>query len=251
MSNDQQLRCALAYRLESGSSVLLAKYDHASQYESHGGAGGDETTLYGGRDKSYADAVAAVISNDPPGGLAEQGTIGGFKVVQSDQHQVVYGADLDGICLAVITGLGYPSRVAIQMLQELYSSFMEKVGGEAAEAAENGLSRKAKGVLSEACKKYDDLDNIDKAKSLTNKVDVVKSQMQSNIAGMLKNTEKAESLAEKSDQLNEQASVFKKKSTDLRKQMAWKNLKMTLLLGGLIIVILIAILWPLIKNAKN
>mmetsp|Transcript_38521 Transcript_38521/g.80054 ORF Transcript_38521/g.80054 Transcript_38521/m.80054 type:complete len:138 (-) Transcript_38521:2635-3048(-) len=137
------------------------------------------------------------------------------------------------------------------MLQELYSSFMEKVGGEAAEAAENGLSRKAKGVLSEACKKYDDLDNIDKAKSLTNKVDVVKSQMQSNIAGMLKNTEKAESLAEKSDQLNEQASVFKKKSTDLRKQMAWKNLKMTLLLGGLIIVILIAILWPLIKNAKN
>lgn len=77
---------------------MLAKYDHASQYESHGGASTDETTLYGGRDKSYADAVAAVVSNDPPGGLAESGTLGGFKVVQSDQHQVVYGADSDGIC---------------------------------------------------------------------------------------------------------------------------------------------------------
>ena len=96
---DQKLRCALAYRLESGgSALLLSKYDHASQYESHGGAAGDETTLYGGRDKSYAEAVAAVIQNDPPSGLGESGQIGGFKVVQSDQHQVVYGADMEGVC---------------------------------------------------------------------------------------------------------------------------------------------------------
>jgi hypothetical protein len=103
MSEDKKLRCALVYRLseESGGTapVMLAKYDHASQYESHGGAGGaDETTLYGGRDQSYVQAVSAVITNDPPGGLSESGTIGGFKVVQSDQHQVVYGADADGIC---------------------------------------------------------------------------------------------------------------------------------------------------------
>jgi len=95
--SDQKLRCALAYRLEAGKTVLLAKYDHASQYESHGGAV-DEAALYGGRDKSYADAVARVVENDPPSGLAEAGSIGGFKVVQSDQHQVVYGADSDGIC---------------------------------------------------------------------------------------------------------------------------------------------------------
>ena len=98
MSNDKQIRCALAYRLESSTTLLLAKYDHASQYESHGGAAGDETTLYGGRDKSYADAVAGVISNDPPTGLSQSGKLGGFKVVQSDQHQVVYGADTDGLC---------------------------------------------------------------------------------------------------------------------------------------------------------
>ena len=153
--------------------------------------------------------------------------------------------------LAVITGLNYPSRVAIQMLQELYGNFMAKVGGEVAQAPENGLSRKAKTIMADACKKYDDLDNVDKAASLINKVDVVKSQMQTNISDMLKNTEKAEDLAEKSDQLNEQASVFKKKSTDLRKQMAWKNLKMTLLLGGIVLVILIVILAPLIKRARD
>ena len=96
--SDNKLRCALVYRLEAGNTVCLAKFDHASDYESHGGAAADETTLYGGRDQSYAEAVAKVIENDPPSGLSEPGTIGGFKVVQSDQHQVVYGADADGIC---------------------------------------------------------------------------------------------------------------------------------------------------------
>jgi len=243
---DQKLRCALAYRIDPGSTVLLAKYDHAAQYESHGGA--DSSDLYGGRDKSYADAVAAVIENDPPAGLAESGQIGGFKVVQSDQHQVVYGADADRVCLAVITGLGYPSRVAIQMLQELYTEFNSTYGSEAATAGTDAFTKKAKTLLKDTCAKYDDLKKVDKTSGILGKVDEAKASMQSNIAGMLKNTEQAESLAEKSDQLNEQASVFKKRSTDLRKQMAWKDLKMTLLLGGIVVVILLVIIIPLVKK---
>lgn len=278
---DTKLRCALVYRLEAGNTVTLAKYDHAGQYESHGGAATDESALYGGRDKAFAEAVAKVIENDPPGGLAEAGSIGGFKVVQSDQHQVVYGADSDGICkyydydsgtrtripvsvifltlyislpsllsigFGVITGLGYPSRVAIQMLQEIYTEFMAKFSAEAKTGDDNALTRKGKNILTDACKKFDDLNKVDKSKAVLGKVEEVKSTMQGNIADMLKNTEQADSLAEKSDQLNEQASVFKKKSGDLRKQMACKNLKMTLLLGGIVVVVLIVILAPLISR---
>jgi len=137
------------------------------------------------------------------------------------------------------------------MLQETYKAFMEKCGAEAKTAGSGALTKKAKQVLTDACNKYDDLNKVDKAQALLGKVDEVKSSMQSNIADMLKNTEKAESLAEKSDQLNEQASVFKKKSSDLRKQMACKNLKMTLILGGVVVVILIVILAPLISRAKG
>jgi len=102
--SDDKLRCALVYRIdgpneEGGASVvLLSKYDHASQYETHGGRSGDETTLYGGRDKSFAEAVELVISNDPPGAASHVGTIGGFKIVHSNMHQVVYGSDSDGLC---------------------------------------------------------------------------------------------------------------------------------------------------------
>ena len=151
----------------------------------------------------------------------------------------------------MITGTQYQSRVAIQMLTELYTDFSAKHGAAAKTAAENSLSKKAKPVLLECCKKYEDPSKVDKTSKVLGQVDAVKGTMQNNIANMLKNTEKAESLAEKSDQLNEQASVFKKRSTDLKKQMQWKNLKMTLLLGGVVLVILIAVLWPVIKNAKK
>ena len=33
-----------------------------------------------------------------PGSVGEEGVIGGFKVVTSDMHQVVYGADSEGLC---------------------------------------------------------------------------------------------------------------------------------------------------------
>jgi Synaptobrevin len=153
--------------------------------------------------------------------------------------------------IAVITGLGYPSRVAIQMLQELYKEFHAKYGSEAESASKDAFTKKAKNLLKDTCTKYDDLKKVDKTSGILSKVDEAKSSMQSNIANMLKNTEAAESLAEKSDQLNEQASVFKKRSTDLRKQMAWKDLKMTLLLGGIVVVILIVIIVPVVKAAKK
>ena len=152
---------------------------------------------------------------------------------------------------AVVTGLGYPSRTAIAMLTELHNEVVNKFGDELNSAKENALNKRAKTIMSNTCKKYEDSANVDKAQAVLGKVEGVKAQMQDNIAGMLKNTEKAESLAEQSDQLNEQAAVFKKNSTDLKKQMRCKNTKMTIILVGLVVGILLVILVPLIVKAKK
>lgn len=107
--SDNKLRCALVFRLEGGPTesesgdgialssfspsnvTLLAKYDHATD-----GAGSFAPG------KSYADAVGMVVGNDMPGSVGEEGVIGGFKVVTSDMHQVVYGADSEGLCECII-----------------------------------------------------------------------------------------------------------------------------------------------------
>mmetsp|Transcript_11254 Transcript_11254/g.31136 ORF Transcript_11254/g.31136 Transcript_11254/m.31136 type:complete len:138 (-) Transcript_11254:796-1209(-) len=137
------------------------------------------------------------------------------------------------------------------MLTELYKEFTGKHGDAVKTAEENSLTKKSKTLMQTVCDKYADLSNVDKTSSLLGQVDAVKGTMQDNIANMLKNTEKAENLAEKSDQLNEQASVFKKRSTDLRKQMRWKNLKMTLMLGGFVLLIVLVVVVPIIVRAKK
>jgi hypothetical protein len=252
---DDKLRSTLVYRIESelGSSasvVAVANYDFMSDYEAHAGAT-SEGALYDGRGKGYSEAVGLVISNDPPGVGGEVEQIGGFKVVQSDQHQVVYGGDSDGLCLAVVTGLRYPSRVATQMLTELYSEYKKSFGEEAKSAKAKTLSRKSKSMLTKYCQKYAVPQGVDKASALVQKVDSVKSQMQGNIASMLTNMEKTETISNQADQLNEQASVFKKKGNQLRKEMKCKNLKMTIILSALVIGILLVILVPLINKAKK
>lgn len=251
--SDDKLRCAVVYRIDaslgaSTTATLLAKYDHAADYESHAGA--TDGSLYGGRDKSYAEAVEMVIKNDPPGS-GDAGAIGGFKVVQSDLHQVIYGADSDGLCLAVITGLRYPSRIATQMLVELYQEYSNQFGESIPTAEKNSLSNKSKSLLSRICSKYSDLEKVDKASALAGKIDVVKSQMQDNISSMLDNIEKTESISNQADQLNEQASVFKKKSTDLRKHMRCKNLKVTIILVAVVVIVLVVILVPVISKAQS
>lgn len=153
--------------------------------------------------------------------------------------------------LAVVTGLQYPSRTAIQMLNDLYVPYSQQFGLQAKSATTNSLTKKSKTVLSEYCDKFDDATKVDKASALNAKVDEVKVQMQDNIAAMLKNTEQAESLAERSNQLNEQANVFQKKSKDLRKQMRCKNIKMTIILVSLVVGVLVIILVPLIIRAKK
>jgi vesicle-associated membrane protein 7 len=252
--SDDKIRCTLVYRLDSGVGstpgvTCLAKYDFISDYEAHDGAV-TEGALYAGRG-NYGDAVSMVLKSDPPGAPSGVGSIGGFKVVQSDQHQVVYGGDSDGLCFAVVTGLRYPSRVATQMLTEIYEEFSKTLGEKAASAAPNSMNKSSKSILSKYCQKYEDVRNVDKASSLMDKVEIVKGQMQDNIASMLQNMEKTEAISTQADQLNEQASVFKKKSNDLRRQMKWKNMKMTAIIVLLIVGILLVILIPLIKKAKK
>ena len=137
------------------------------------------------------------------------------------------------------------------MLTELYTPYSTQFSLQSKSATTNSLTKKSKPLLQQLCTKYDDSSKVDKASALNSKVEAVQATMQDNIAAMLKNTEQAESLAERSNQLNEQANVFQKKSKDLKKQMRCKNIKMTIILVTLVVGVLVIILVPLIVRAKN
>lgn len=251
---DNKIRSVLVYRIDAAlgdtpSVSMLAKYDFSSDYEAHAGAA-TENTLYAGRG-NYGEVVTQILKNDPPGAGAEVGNIGGFKFVQSDVLQVLYGGNSDGICMAVVTGLRYPSRVATQMLTELYTEYYKAHGSKVTSALPNSLNKSSKPILKKMCVKYSDIQSVDKASAIIGKVEGVKVQMQDNIASMLNNMEKTESISDQANQLNDQASVFKKKSTDLKRQMKCKSLKMSLILGALVLGVLLVFIVPLIGKAKK
>jgi hypothetical protein len=137
------------------------------------------------------------------------------------------------------------------MLTETYGEFSKVLGEKAKSAPPASLNKSSKPILTKMCQKYSDVASVDKASALIGKVDGVKVQMQDNIASMLQNMEQTEVISDQANQLNEQASVFKKKSTDLKRQMKCKNMKMTLIIVGLIVGVLLVILVPLISKAKK
>ena len=205
--------------------------------------GGRSGTIAGVRSTVYNTAVSRELGNDLQYSVL---TCTLLLISRGSQRNLPNATGL-----AVITGLKYPSRTAVQMLAELYPSYSEQFALQAKSATTNALSKKSKSLLKEHCAKYDDSSKVDKASALNTKIDEVKVQMQDNIASMLKNTEQAESLAERSNQLNEQANVFQRKSKDLRKQMRCKNIKMTAILVTLVVGILVIVLVPLIMRAKK
>lgn len=254
--SDDNLLSALVYRIDfnlnSPVVTMLAKYDHMSNFESHAGAI-TERSLYGGCGKDYVDAISILVANNPPspGNDSTYGNIGGFKVVKSDYHQLIYAADSDGLCIAIITGLRYPSRVATQMIIELYNRYTAEIGIQSKSATASSLTKTSKPILANTCKKYSNFRSVDKTSSLILKVDEVKVEMQENIASVLRNIDKADGIVDQASQLNEQANVFKKRSSTLRKQMKCRNIKMTIILLTVVGFILALILIPVIIRSKS
>lgn len=144
----------------------------------------------------------------------------------------------------VITAEQYPQRCAVQLVSELARSFTARAGEQVDASSENGLSRVTSGLLSELCARFDDPRAVDTLAKTVEKVESVKLIMQENIEQVLANTVQLDHIAETAENLNDQASVFKRNAKDLRKKMWWKKLKMTLLMVFIITVILIAIAVP-------
>jgi len=239
MVADSKLRAVVILRLpgkgSSDSVTVLSKYDYAADHEKFL-AKSDAGNLYGGN-VNFADVVSMVVGKDPPGHAGGSSKIGGFKVVESEIHHVVYGADSDEICFAVISGSAYKSRVLIKMMTELYGEFSQKFGNKALSATANSMTGKTKSMIFHVCKKYADVKKVDAASEVLGQVDAVKSSMASNISNMLRNVEKADKINAQTEELNEQASVFKKRGGDLKNKMWWADFKQTLILSVIVLTI--------------
>ncbi|KAJ3087273.1 hypothetical protein HK102_011455 [Quaeritorhiza haematococci] len=90
-----------------------------------------------------------------------------------------------------------------------------------------------------------------KTQQIQNQVDEVIGLMHNNIEKVIARGEKLESLQNKTDDLQQGALQFKRGATKVRRQMWWKDLKLKLIIAGVIIVIIVVITVPIVSNMNK
>jgi vesicle-associated membrane protein 4 len=77
------------------------------------------------------------------------------------------------------------------------------------------------------CEKYNDLAEVDKLVAVNQKVDAVKLVMHDNVEKLLANTVKLDAIEKATEELQEQAGVFRKSAVQLKNKMWWKNVRVS------------------------
>lgn len=130
---------------------------------------------------------------------------------------------LDKIVIGVTTH-SYPRRLAIQLLEDIDNSMLSAVN---------------KSInLSRFYSKYNDYEKIDQLALTQAKVSKVKDVMHENINKILENQIKIESIDIKSEDLMQSAGIFAKTSKELKNKIWWKNFRLKLYIGLVVVTIL-------------
>ncbi|KCV69018.1 hypothetical protein H696_04438 [Fonticula alba] len=82
----------------------------------------------------------------------------------------------------------------------------------------------------------------DKLPQPQSQVDEVVSIMHQNLGKVMERGERLDDLQERTDQLQNQANQFRTGATKIRKQFWWKNVKLNLIIAGIVILLLIIII---------
>ncbi|CAO3658132.1 unnamed protein product [Rhizopus stolonifer] len=121
-------------------------------------------------------------------------------------------------------------RIPFIFLQDLKDKFLSTFGKHRAlEAPPYGLNEFSR-VIEKQMEYYSTNPSADRLKQVHGEIEQVKDVMVHNIERVLERGERIELLVDKTDNLNQQAFAFKKRSTQLKRAMWWKNTKIVALI---------------------
>ena len=172
-----------------------------------------------------------------------------YKVTQGSRYRLVgevnafnFTVDQQQLVYICITAINFPERMIFPMLNELAPKFKKELGEKALQCNPDELSRKAEGIFSAMVTEFDDPTKKDKLSSVMSKVEDVKLTMHNNIDGMLRSLDQSEQVERTTAKLHEQARLFDNQARTIKRQEQWKNMKMSLLIGGVVLLIVILLI---------
>ncbi|KAJ1617204.1 synaptobrevin-domain-containing protein, partial [Pavlovales sp. CCMP2436] len=90
----------------------------------------------------------------------------------------------------------------------------------------------------------------DRVGHVQREVETVSGIMKENVQSLVQQGERLDELNSKTDDLLSEARNFKKSSTDMKNALWWKDMRMKLMIGGVVFVVVLIIFFN-IKNATK
>ncbi|KAF9285930.1 Vesicle-associated membrane protein [Mortierella alpina] len=137
----------------------------------------------------------------------------------------------DGLTYMCMADDSFDRRIPFAFLQDIKQKFLEQYGRERAlESLLPYSMNEFSKTLAAQMEYFSTNPNADRIKQVKGEIEQVKDVMVQNIERVLERGERIELLVDKTDNLNQQAFAFKRRSTALKRTMWWKNTKLMIIL---------------------
>ncbi|URE22402.1 Synaptobrevin [Musa troglodytarum] len=161
-----------------------------------------------------------------------------------------YSPNFPAYCVVAVESVG--RQIPIAFLERVKEDFNKRYGGgKAATAAANSLTREFGSKLKEHMQYcVDHPEEISKLAKVKAQVSEVKGVMMENIEKVLDRGEKIELLVDKTENLRSQAQDFRQHGTQMRRKMWFQNMKIKLIVLGIIIALILVIVLSVCHGFK-
>ncbi|RDX68069.1 Vesicle-associated membrane protein 724 [Mucuna pruriens] len=158
----------------------------------------------------------------------------------------------DGYAYCVVAKESVSKQISIAFLERVKADFKQRYGGGKADTAVAKSLNKEFGPVMKEHMKYiiDHAEEIEKLIKVKAQVSEVKSIMLENIDKAIDRGENLTILADKTETLHSQAQDFRKKGTQIRRKMWYQNMKIKLVVLG-ILFLLILVIWLSVCHGFN
>ncbi|KAJ3673906.1 hypothetical protein LUZ60_005898 [Juncus effusus] len=168
-----------------------------------------------------------------------------------DGHTFNYLVE-DGFTYCVVAVDSAGRQITMAFLERVKEEFTKKyTSGKAATATANSLNKEYASKLKEHMQYcVDHPEEISKLAKVKAQASEVKGVMMENIEKVLDRGEKIELLVDKTENLRSQAQDFRQQGTKIRRQMWYQNMKIKLIVLGIIIALILIIILSICHGFK-
>jgi len=172
-----------------------------------------------------------------------------------ERHIFHYSVN-DQITFLCMADEEFGRRIPFAYLEDLKNRFQSTYHDRAKNAIANSLNEDFSKVMQNLMAYYSNSKNSDNITRLKGEVDEVKQVMVQNIERVLERGERIELLVDKTDNLSSSAFKFKKSSTQLKRSMWLKNVKLMAVIFFIALILIYIIVaascgGPALKNCRK